>query len=115
MPQPYEENSRCFVSLHQVHQRAESNAGWTLGQPGLGVVIPRGARDVEVDPRRIAREFSDEPGASDRAAALAASDVLNVRKTALDLLAIVVVHRHLPHFFARRFGRCQQLVCKLLI
>src|SRR2546430_12492146 len=33
---------------------AEGHAGGASGQPGLGVVVPGGARDVEVNPRRVA-------------------------------------------------------------
>ena len=44
------------------------------------------------------------------AAAFAAANILNVGEAALDEFAILVVHRHLPHFFAGGFGAGKQLV-----
>jgi len=96
-------------------QRAKRDTGGAFGKPGFGVVVPSGSGDIEVDPRRVACEFLDEHSASDGAAAFAAADILNVCHCALDEFTIVVVDRHLPHFFAGHFGTGQQLVGEGLI
>src|SRR6266481_7479712 len=96
-------------------QGTQGYASRAFGEPGLGLVVPGGACDVEVDPGRIAGEFLDEHGAGDGAAALAAADVLDVGDSALDEFAVVVVYRHLPHFFAGGFSAGKQLVCKGLV
>src|SRR6266436_5074554 len=72
-------------------QGTQGYASRAFGEPGLGLVVPGGACDVEVDPGRIAGEFLDEHGAGDRAAAFAAADVLDVGDSALDEFAVVVV------------------------
>src|SRR6266850_3505005 len=95
---------------NQMDQGAQRDAGGAFGEPGLGVVVPGGTGDVEVNPGCVAHKFTDEPCAGDRAAAFAAADVLNVRKTSLDEFAVFVVHRKLPHFFARGFGGGEKLV-----
>src|SRR5882724_47031 len=89
---------------------AEGYAGGAFGEPRLGVVIPGGAGDVQVDPRRVAREFADEPSTGDGTAAFAATDVLDVCKAALDEFAIFVVHGQLPHFFTNGFGAGEEFV-----
>src|SRR5215469_18419771 len=89
---------------------AEGDAGGAFGEPGLGVVVPGGAGDVEMDPGRVAGEFTDKPRAGDRAAAFAAADVLNVGEAALDEFAILIVHREFPHFFPDSFGARKKLV-----
>src|SRR5579872_7239445 len=99
----------------EVDEGAEGDAGGAFGEPGLGVVVPGGAGDVEVDPGGVAGEFADEPGAGDAAAAFAAANVLNVGEAAFDELAVFVVHRHLPHFLADGFGGGEELVCPGLI
>src|SRR5262249_41066432 len=78
-------------------------------------VVPGGACDIEVNPRRVACKFADEPCAGDGAAALAAADVLNVGEAAFDEFAILVVHRKLPHFFAGGFGGGEELVGPALV
>src|SRR6266446_10487139 len=104
-----------LIRQDEVDQGAEGYAGGAFGEPGLGVVVPGGAGNVEMDPGRVAGEFLDEHGAGDGAAALAAADVLDVGDSALDELAIVVVDGHLPHFFAGGFSAGKQLVCKGLV
>src|SRR5216683_2603460 len=96
-------------------QGTQGYASRAFGEPGLGVVIPGGAGDVEVDPGGLAGKFLDEHGAGDRAAAFTAADVLDVSDGALDELAVIVVDGHLPHFFAGGFGACEQLVGERLI
>src|SRR5215471_2431883 len=93
-----------------MHKGAKGDASRAFGEPGLGVVVPGSAGDVEVNPWRIAREFADEPRTGDGAAALAAANVLNIRKAALDEFAIFVIHRQLPHLFAGGFGGSEKLV-----
>src|SRR2546430_960679 len=76
--------TNLLKSLDQVHQCAEGDAGGAFGEPRLGIVVPGGAGDVEVNPWRVAGEFADEPRAGDGTAAFAAADVLDVGKTSLD-------------------------------
>src|SRR3974390_1479169 len=63
-----------------------------------------------MDPGSVAGEFADEPGTGDGAATFAAADVLNVGEAALDVFAVLVVHGHLPHFFADGFGASEEFV-----
>src|SRR5216684_1060254 len=99
-----------LIRQDEVDQGAQGYAGGAFGEPGLGVVVPGGAGDVEVDPGRVAGEFLDEHGAGDGAAAFAAADVLDVGDGALDEFAVVIVDRHLPHFFASGFRAGEELV-----
>jgi len=68
----------------EVDEGAEGHAGGTFGEPSFGVIVPGGAGDVEVDPRRVSGEFADEPRAGDGATAFAAADILDVSETPLD-------------------------------
>src|ERR1700682_4796805 len=61
-------------------------------------------------PWSVSREFADEHCAGDGAAAFSAADVLNVGERTLDEFAVFLVHGHLPHFFAGRFGAGEKLV-----
>src|SRR6266436_3515904 len=99
----------------EVDEGAEGYAGRAFGEPGLGVVVPGGAGDVQVNPRRVAGEFLDEHSAGDGAAAFAAADVLDVSDSALDEIAIIVVNGHLPHFFAGSFRAGEKLVGEGLV
>ena len=72
------------VRQNEVDEGAEGDAGGAFGEPGLGVVVPGGAGDVEMNPRRVAGEFLDEHGAGDGAAPFSAADVLDIRDGALD-------------------------------
>src|SRR4029077_7071851 len=96
-------------------QGAQRNACRAFGEPGLGVVVPSGASNVEVNPGGVAGEFLDEHGAGDGAATLAAADVLDVGDGAFDEFAVVVVNGHLPHFLAGSFGAGSQPVCERLV
>ena len=61
------------VEIHrQIDKRAHGHACAAFAGPGLGIVEPGGAGDIEVHPRRIAGEFAQEPGGDDGAGATAA-------------------------------------------
>src|SRR4029077_391872 len=94
---------------------AEGHAGGAFGEPGLGVVIPSGAGDVQVNPRRVAGEFLDEHSTGDGTAAFAAADVLDVGEGSLDEIAVVIVNGHLPHFLTDSFGAGEELVGEGLV
>src|SRR6267143_6659388 len=94
---------------------SEGHAGGAFGEPGLGVVVPGGAGDVQVNPGRVAGEFLDEHSAGDGASAFAAADVLNIGDGSLDEIAIVVVNGHLPHFFTGGFGAGEKFVRESLV
>src|SRR5260370_39564569 len=96
-------------------QGPEGYASGAFGEPRLGVVVPGGAGDVQVNPWSVAGEFLDEHGAGNRAAALAAADVLDVSDGSLDEIAVVVIDGHLPHFFAGGFGAGEELVGEGLV
>src|SRR5882724_6493914 len=98
-----------------MNQGAQGYAGWAFREPGLGVVVPGSAGDVEVNPGGVAGKFLDEHGTGYGAAAFAAADVLDVRDGALDELAVVVVEGHLPHFFPGGFGAGEELVGERLV
>ena len=93
-----------------MNKSPEGDAGGAFGEPGFGVIIPRGARDIEVNPWSVACEFADEPRASDGTPTFAAADVLNVGEAAFDKFTIFVVHGELPHFFSGGFGAGEELV-----
>ncbi len=60
---------------------AKGHTGWALGKPGLGVVVPSSACDIEVNPGCISGKFLQEHCARDCTAALTAADVLDVCET----------------------------------
>src|SRR5712692_1315571 len=103
------------IRQDEVDEGAEGDAGGAFGEPGLGVVVPGGAGDVQVNPGRVAGELLDEHGAGDGAAAFAAADVLDVGDGALDEFAVVVVDGHLPHFFADGFRTGEEFIGKRLV
>src|SRR5579863_9787577 len=98
-----------------MNQGAQGYASGALREPRLGIVVPGGASDVEVDPWSVAGEFPDEPRAGDGATAFSATDVLNIGKAALNEFPIFVVHGELPHFFASRFRAGEKFVGPRLI
>src|SRR5207249_9271932 len=110
-PPPVKTGHRS-IRQNEVDESAERHTSGTFGEPGLGVVVPSSAGDVQVNPGRVACEFLDEHGASDGAAALAAADVLDIGDGPLDEIAVIVVNRHLPHFFASGFRAGQELIRK---
>src|SRR6266481_2757259 len=65
-----------LIRQDEVDQGAEGYAGGAFGEPGLGVVVPGGAGDVEVNPGRVAGEFLDEHGTGDGAAGFGAGEKL---------------------------------------
>src|SRR5713226_1970415 len=99
-----------LVRHDKMDKRAERDAGGAFGKPGLGIVVPGGAGDVEMDPRSVAREFFQEHGPGDGPAAFTAANVLYISYAALDEFAVFVVHGHLPHFFAGGFGGSEKFV-----
>src|SRR5713226_395171 len=104
-----------LIRQDEVDQGAEGYAGGAFGEPGLGVVVPSGAGNVQVNPGRVAGEFLDEHGAGNGAAAFAAADVLDVGDGSLDEIAVVVVDGHLPHFFADGFRAGEELFGERLV
>src|SRR5260370_33527479 len=104
-----------LIRQNELNEGAEGAAGGAFSEPRLCVVVPGGAGDVQVNPRRVAGEFLDEHGAGNRAAALAAADVLDVSDGSLDEIAVVVIDGHLPHFLAGGFGAGEELVGEGLV
>src|SRR5260370_37360992 len=98
-----------------MNQGADGEAGGAFGERGLGVIVPGGTSDVEVNARRVAGDLLDEQGTGDGAAAFAAADILDVGDGALDEFAVVVVDGHLPHFFADGFGTGEKFVGEGLV
>src|SRR5260370_22696271 len=103
---------RTSIGHHQVYEGTEGDAGGAFGEPGLGVVVPGSASDVQVNPRGLAGEFLDEHGAGDGASAFAAADVLDVGDGALDEFTVIVVDGHLPHFSPTAFALARSLAVK---
>src|SRR5258707_3728921 len=112
MLRPYREHS---IGHHEVNEGAQGHSGGAFGEPRLGVVIPSGTGEVQVDPRLLAGEFLDDHGAGNGAAAFAGADILYIGEGTLDEIAVVVVDGHLPHFFANGFGAGEKLVGKGLV
>src|SRR5260370_9682234 len=75
----------------EVDEGAEGYAGRAFGEPGLGVVVPGGAGDVQGNPGRVAGELLGEHCAGDGAAAFAAADVLDVVDGALQAFSVFVL------------------------
>src|ERR1700687_646854 len=94
----------------EMEEGAKRDTRGAFGKPGLGVVVPSGTGDIQVDPWGVACKFADEPSTCDGASTFATANILNVSKTSLDEFAILVVHRKLPHFFADGFGAGEQFV-----
>src|SRR5438445_4110875 len=113
MLRPYKRKSS--IRQDEVDEGAQGHAGGAFGQPRLGVVVPGGAGDVQVNPWRVPGEFLDEHGASDGAAAFAAADVLDIGDGSLNEIAVVVVDGHLPHFFTGGLRAGEELVRKGLV
>src|SRR5207244_11485654 len=95
-------------------QRPHADAGGARRSERRGLVAERGARDVEVRPRKGARELLDEEAGGDRAA-VAAARVVEVGDVALELLLVLVDERQLPHALARRARGGEQTIGQALI
>src|SRR2546426_910462 len=100
---------------HQVTEhRAHGRAGGALGA-GRGVLLDeRGARDVQMRPRAVARELLEEEPRGDGAAA-ARADVVEIGDVALEVLAVLVDEGQLPDALAGVLGGGQQPVGEPLI
>src|SRR6266581_2935946 len=89
------------VEIHgQIDQSTHSHAGAAFAGPGLGIVEPGGAGNIEVHPRRVAGKFTEEPSGNDGASAAPAAHILNISDGALDQVVVVLIERHGPHFLA---------------
>src|SRR5437879_10415962 len=78
------------VEIHdQINQSTDSHAGAAFASPGLGIVEPGGAGDIEVHPRGVAGKFTEEPGGDDGAGAAPAAHILNIGDGALDQVVVV--------------------------
>src|SRR5258707_10925984 len=98
-----------------MNQRAQRHARGPLGQPGLGVIVPRRSSNIEVYPRRVAGKFLDEHRAGNGAPTFAAANVLDIGNGALDKFTVFVIQGHLPHFFTGGFRASEELVRESLI
>ena len=87
----------------EVNETAHRDAGWPFGHPGLGVVQPGRAGDIQMNPRCLAGKFLEKPGRGieppGRPPIFCKSAL-----TLLELFAIFLVHGHLPHLVALRLG-----------
>src|SRR5918995_6826591 len=90
----------------ELGERTNGDACGALRLIRLGVLGPRGAGDVQVGPRQIARELLDEERGGDRAAR-AAAGVREIGDFALELLEIVGGCWHRPRAIACSFARAQ--------
>src|ERR1039458_2213999 len=96
----------CATPVHrQPHHRAQGHARGTFGQERLAVVEPGGAGDIQVYPRRRVGELLQEHGGRNRTSVTAAH-VGDVGEGAFQIILVIVLQRHVPHFFALRARRC---------
>src|SRR6266850_1552722 len=93
----------------ELGQRPDADAGRPLRLIRLRLLGPRGAGDVHVHPREIARELLDEERRADRAAR-AAAGVGEVGNLALEQILIVVVQPHRPRAVAGSLARQPHLL-----
>src|SRR5260370_7362822 len=66
-----------LIRHDEMDESAKGHAGGAFCEPRLGVVVPGGAGDIQVNPGRVAGEFLDEHGARDCASPFATADVLD--------------------------------------
>src|SRR5260221_8523683 len=69
-------------------EQADAEGGRALGHGGSVLLRPGGAGDVEMGPWRLVEEALQELGGSDAAGVAAATDILDVRRVAVELAVI---------------------------
>src|ERR1022692_2506584 len=105
----------CATPVHrQPHHRAQGHARGTFGQERLAVVEPSGAGDIQVYPRRRVGELLQEHGGRNRASVTAAH-VGHVGEGAFQIILVIVLQRHVPHFFALRAGRQHNALAQRIV
>src|SRR5690242_5620105 len=67
-----------------------------------------------MNPWRIANEFLKEFGGRDHSGK-ASAGIGDIRNSASDQVAILIVHGHLPHFFSSAFGRSEKRINERLL
>ena len=95
--------SGCGERFDEREKRAHRRPGRAFRLPRRLVVEIGRPGDVEVDPRRLVDELSQERGGGQRAGG-AAAGVLQVGDVALHLRRVVFVVRHLPVALAGGLG-----------
>src|SRR5271157_1921591 len=100
MPRLYGRCALSTPSLYELHQAPHRDSRGTLGNPGLGILHPRGAGDIEVDPGSVFGEFLEEHSGGNGAAPTAAG-IHHVGDVRLDDLLAFVVERQAPHLLTR--------------
>src|SRR5450631_1388902 len=86
-------------TLHQLYQTTDGNPRRTLGDPGLGIVHPGSAGNVEVQPGRVEGEFVEEHRCAARAAP-APAGVHQIRDVRAHGFQIVFAERQAPELLA---------------
>src|SRR5580693_9590454 len=91
-------------TLHELNQATQRDSRWTFGDPGLLILHPGRARDVEMNPRSVFGELFQEHGRVDGAAP-ASPRVYDVSDARLDIVFVFVIERQPPHLFSSFFIR----------
>src|SRR5713101_2931769 len=78
-------------------QEAYANTSGAFGNIGLVLTRPRCASNIEVHPGSIPNKFLEERTANNRASLTAVADIFNISKVTLNLLAVLLIQRQLPH------------------
>src|ERR1019366_1728624 len=91
----------CGVAAHPFHDRPYGNAAGPIRVPRLLLLVPRAARDIEVNPGSIARELLQKHRRRSRAAVAILAGVHDVGDLALDVVAIIVGAGKPPELLTR--------------
>src|SRR5258708_38098502 len=79
----------------QIHKSPDANTRRALGHVRFSIIEPGGTGNIEMRPRGIAGPLLQEVSGGDRSAP-AAADISQVGERRFQVIAIVVVERHMP-------------------
>src|SRR5713226_8582799 len=97
-----------------LYQRADSHARRPHLLVRLLTIYKARTRDIQVRPLRVTYEMLQDFGSRHRTRA-ASSRLLDIRHIALDLLPILLIHRHGPELLSRDFTGSDTLISELCI
>src|SRR5262245_23245286 len=92
LPTPHSLFPTSPSPAHQIHQRAQADAGRADGQIRFGAFVPCRASDVEMGPGSVLDEFANEICGGD-CAGFAAADVFDIGDLALYLFTVIFIQR----------------------
>src|SRR5712692_3946740 len=110
---PGDHTQYLFPHAHcKLCQRADSHARRPHLLVRLLTIYKARSRDIQVRPLRITHEMLQDFGSRHRTRA-ASSRLLDIRHLALDLLPMLLIHRHGPELLASAFTGSDNLISEL--